>query len=80
MARPYVFPDPNDRSVNEPTIVCSQPQVLGNYNQANPESKMDKVSVTVRDWFKAEAKKAGWNNVDFHGSQCVLTAVVQLKK
>jgi len=35
MARPFVAPDPNDRSPNEPTMIASLSQVLGLYNQAN---------------------------------------------
>ena len=37
MARPYVFPDPDDRSKNEPCYIASSQQVLGLYNQDNEE-------------------------------------------
>ena len=80
MARPYVFPDPKDRSINEPSLVASQAQVLGNYNQANPNDTREKVTDPVKTWFKDEASKAGWKSVDFHGSQCILTAALELKK
>lgn len=78
MARPFIFPDPKDRSPNEPTIAVQQSHVLGNYNQANPEDKREKVTEPVKDWFKGQAEDAGWSSADFHGSVCVLTADVAL--
>jgi hypothetical protein len=80
MARPFLFPDPKDRSINEPTLVVSQVQVIGNFNHAHPEDSREKVTDPVKAWFKEEALKAGWKNAEFHGSQCVLTAELVLKK
>jgi hypothetical protein len=80
VARPFIFPDPRDRSINEPTLVVSQTQVIGNFNQANAADKREKVTDPVKEWFKGEALKAGWKNVEFHGSQCVLTAEIVMKK
>lgn len=80
MARPFVFPDPKDRSINEPTLVVSQAQVLGNFNQSNAEDSREKVTDPVKDWFKKEAESAGWHSAVFHGSQCILTASLELKK
>lgn len=80
MARPFIFPDPKDRSINEPSIVASQAQVLGNYNQANPSDAREKVTDTVKDWFRSTAEASGWKTADFHGSQCVLTVELELKK
>ena len=80
MARPFIFPDPKDRSINEPTLVVSQTQVLGNYNQVNADDPRERVTDTVKEWFKDEASKAGWKNSEFHGSQCVLTVDLVLKK
>lgn len=79
MARPFLFPDVNDRSVNSPSVVVSQAQVIGIYQQ---DADKDQVKVTepVREWFKKKAKEAGWNSADFHGSQCVLSAKVKTEK
>lgn len=78
MARPFVFPDPRDRSPNEPTIALQQAHVLGNYNQTNPEDKREKVTEHVKEWFRNKALEVGWSSADFHGSVCVLTADVRL--
>lgn len=75
MARPRVFPDPNDRSVNNPSIIVNAEDVLGYYNQQTGDDK-ERVVESVQTWYKAEAKKEGWNSAEFHGNQCVLTAKV----
>lgn len=79
MARPFVVPDPKDRSVNEPTCVISSAQILGLYNQENNEKK-ERVVDSVKDWYTDKMKAEGWNDAQFHGSQCVLTASVTIKK
>ncbi|WJV64586.1 hypothetical protein PCO87_11525 [Pectobacteriaceae bacterium C52] len=77
MARPFVAPDPKDRSVNAPTFIVSSTQVLGLYNQENNEKK-ERVVDSVKDWYSARMKQEGWADIQFHGNQCVLTASVKL--
>ena len=72
MPRPYVFPDPNDRSPNNPSVIVSSQQVLGLYNAGNSE-RMDKVTDKVRSWFTNAAKEKGWDGAQFSGGQCFLT-------
>mgnify|MGYP000247745191 CR=1 FL=1 len=73
MARPYVFPDPDDRSKNEPCYIASSQQVLGLYNQDNEEGdEMQKVTKKVQDWFMDRAQKEGWDEFTFSGNQCIL--------
>lgn len=73
MARPFVFPDPNDRSPNEPSVIVSSPQVLGLYNQDSGDSnKMLRVTEKVQKWFEKQAKDYKWDNTHFSGNQCVL--------
>ena len=79
MARPFVAPDPRDRSVNEPTQVVSAAQVIGLYNQESGSEKKERVVDSVKDWYKKRMETAGWSDVVFHGNQCVLSAEVQLK-
>jgi len=79
MARPFVAPDPKDRSVNEPTCVVSSAQVLGLYNQQNQDGKKERVVDSVKDWYVQQMKDAGWHNATFHGSQCLLEAKVALQ-
>lgn len=73
MARPFVFPDPNDRSKNDPSIIVTSQQVIGIYNQDNKDGdEMQKVTKKVQDWFLAEAKRQGWDEYSFSGNQCIL--------
>ena len=73
MAGKYVFPDPNDRSKNDPCIIVNNKKVLGIYNQAHPdEENMQKVTQKVQDWFSNESTANGWDEVSFSGGQCIL--------
>ena len=72
MPRPYVFPDPNDRSPNNPSVIVSPTQVLGLYNQYNDE-KMERVTKRVQEWFVSKAKDYGWEESKFSGNQCFLS-------
>lgn len=78
MPRPFVIPDPKDRSVNEPTKVVSANQVLGLYNQ-NSGDKKERIVDSVKEWYKNTMFENGWGDVTFHGNQCVLTAKVKLE-
>ncbi len=78
MARPRVLPDPNDRSVNNPSIIVDALDVLGYYNQQTGEDK-ERVVDSVKEWYKQEAIKQGWSAAEFHGNQCVLTANIERK-
>lgn len=73
MSRLYVFPDPDDRSKNDPSIIVSSKKVLGIYNQEHDdEENMQKVTQKVQDWFKDKAETKGWDDVRFSGGQCIL--------
>lgn len=77
MARPFIIPDPKDRSVNEPTKVVSANQVLGFYNQSTGDKK-ERIVESVKEWYKQTMRDNGWGDATFHGNQCVLTANVKL--
>lgn len=79
MARPFIAPDPRDRSVNEPTFVVSSAQVIGLYNQENDERK-ERIVDSVKDWYKQRMLGEGWATANFHGNQCLLEAKVKLEK
>lgn len=73
MARKYVFPDPDDRSKNNPCIIVDNDKVLGLYNQEqDADNKMQKVTQKVQDWIKEQATELGWDNIKFAGGQCIL--------
>lgn len=74
MARRFAFPDPDDRSKNNPREMLNSDQVLGLYNQDNPdEDAMQKVTKKVKDWICEQSKIQGWDDVHFIGNQCILT-------
>lgn len=73
MSRKYVFPDPDDRSKNDPNTIVDSKKVLGIYNQEHiDEEDMQKVTQKVQDWFKDKAEQMGWDEVSFSGGQCIL--------
>ncbi|SEM52034.1 hypothetical protein SAMN04487952_104220 [Halomonas caseinilytica] len=78
MARPYDFPDPNDRSPNHPSELAERDRIIGLYNSANAE-QAQRMSQSVKDWFSEAAKEVGWTNVQFVDDQAVLTANVVLQ-
>lgn len=73
MSRPFVFPDPDDRSKNEPSVIISSQQVIGIYNQYNLDGdEMQRVTDKVKDWFLKYSKEQGWDEASFTGNQCIL--------
>ena len=58
MSRPFVFPDPDDRSKNNPAVIVTSEQVIGLYNQYNENGEeVQRVSGTVKDWFYKKKHK-----------------------
>ena len=78
MAKPFSVPDPKDRSVNNPSVIIEPKKVLGLYNQENSDEKKEKVVDSVKEWYEEKMKKEGWKTAEFHGSQCLLVADVEL--
>ena len=76
--RPFEFPDPNDRSVNEPHEKLERREILGLSNQANPGADAKNVSDTVKTWLTDEGKRRGFNSVQFVESTAILGANVKV--
>lgn len=77
MARPFIFPDPNDRSANSPSFIVSSTQILGIYKQYTGET-MERVTKKVQDWFCDIAKNNYfWDDASFSGNQCVLSVKIE---
>ncbi|PXW40587.1 hypothetical protein DFO54_1163 [Erwinia sp. AG740] len=68
----FQFPDPDDRTINNPSTIADSERVLNLYNQENNEER-ERVTDSVKDWFTQEALNKGWSSADFHGSGCVLS-------
>lgn len=79
MSKPFVFPDPNDRSPNSPSVIVPSAKILGIYNQ-NSGEKMERVTKKVQDWFCATAKAYKWDEADFSGNQCILKVNMPARK
>lgn len=74
---PFEFPDPKDRSVNEPHIIIERPKILGLYNQSN-NTNAKNVSESVKEWIVAEGKKQGFSTVEVVGSAAMLGANIKV--
>ncbi|NIZ19674.1 hypothetical protein [Entomospira culicis] len=74
----WQWPDPNNRSPNEPQIVMNREKILGLYVKKTGIEATN-VTSTVKDAITEEAKSRGWDNVAFMVDQttnipfCVLT-------
>lgn len=80
MARKHEFPDPNDRSINNPSDIMDNKKVIAYYNQENPKAKATYVSDTVKTWTVDKANEIGWSTAEFHGNQCLLRVDLEIKK
>jgi hypothetical protein len=79
MPRPHVFPDPKDRSINDPCVLLNPAKVIGLYNQmSEDDARASAVTDTVKAWIHEEARQRGWASVEFSGSQCLLRSNIQL--
>lgn len=69
-----LFPDPNDRTKNDPATIVSSKQVIGIYNQLNKDgNEIQRITSDIKDWFVKEAiDNYGWDESKFIGNQCIL--------
>ena len=72
MAIPFKFPDPNDRSFNEPRIIIGPEDILKLYNQEK-HVEQERVTAPVREWFVGRAESFDWDTAEFTGNQCTLS-------
>ena len=78
MGRTTKFPNPNDLKRSKLAILCPAERVLRLYNQDSGDTAQ-RIADKVKDWFKTQAHKTGWEGVEFleevesaHGAGCVL--------
>jgi len=63
-----IFPDPNDRTPNEPYLVLTTERVINIYNFYNVDNPVDKLKVEVKAWMCAEAMKRNWDSCEWSGA------------
>ena len=59
MAKRFKFPDPDNRTPNEPAVFCPVSRILSLYNEANGKEAA-RLSASVQAWFIAATQDAGW--------------------
>ncbi|WOD10687.1 hypothetical protein RPW65_16815 [Pseudomonas sp. NyZ704] len=58
------FPEPAENKTEATAFHCSAERILALYNKQESKTQQ-KLTCTVKDWFKDTALKAGWNEVVF---------------
>lgn len=71
------FPDPRDRSRNQPSILLTPEEAMKVYLLGNGEPP--RIFQQWTRWWQDNLYKHGWNNVIFSGHQIVLTALSDLR-
>ena len=69
--RPYEWPDPKDRSPNNPQVIVEPEHILALYKKETGQTAQN-VSASVRNQFEQDAKKYGWDEVNWVNNSCVL--------
>ncbi|MEH6672384.1 hypothetical protein [Halopseudomonas sp.] len=58
------FPEPAEPTTEATAFLCSAERILSIYNKQKSKTQQ-RLTCTVKDWFKDTALKAGWNEVEF---------------
>ena len=58
------FPEPTEYRTEATAFQCSAERILTLYNKQESKTQQ-RLTCTVKDWFKDTALKAGWNGVEF---------------
>ncbi|WP_201215266.1 hypothetical protein [Halochromatium roseum] len=74
MGRRYEWPDPKDRSPNQPHILLEREAVLDLYQKDTGDDAKN-LTEKVRDWFEDNAKRRDWDDVTWADQTAVLKKV-----
>lgn len=58
------FPEPTEHKTEATAFLCTAERILALYNKQESKNQQ-KLTCTVKDWFKETALKVGWNEVEF---------------
>jgi hypothetical protein len=72
MARRYEWPDPKDRSPNQPETLLEREAVIDLYRQGTGDESAKYLTESIKRWFEEEAKKRGWDSVTWVNQKAVL--------
>lgn len=72
MPRRYEWPDPKDRSPNNPHTLLEREAVLDLYRRAFPREDVSYLTDKIKDWFVEAAKRRGWDDVIWADQAAVL--------
>jgi uncharacterized protein (DUF2235 family) len=75
MARRYEWPDPKDRSPNNPHTLLEREAVIDLYRQGTGNEDAKNLTEAIKEWFVGEAKKRGWDDVTWADQTAVLKKV-----
>lgn len=72
MPPPFVFPSPDNMSINDPHLFVPRLKVLGLYNQVH-EAQRVRMTPDVEAWFDKTARSLKWVDARFSSEGCTLT-------
>ena len=72
MPPPFVFPSPDNMSINDPHLFVPRIKVLGLFNQAKGAQRV-RMSSEIETWFDQTARSLNWVDVRFSSEGCTLT-------
>jgi uncharacterized protein (DUF2235 family) len=75
MARRYEWPDPKDRSPNNPHTLLEREAVIDLYRQGTGNEDAKNLTEAIKEWFVGEAKERGWDDVTWADQTAVLKKV-----
>jgi hypothetical protein len=75
MARRYEWPDPKDRSPNNPHTLLEREAVIDLYRQGSGDESAKNLTDAIKNWFESEAKVRGWDDVTWADQSAVMKKV-----
>lgn len=69
----FVFPSPDNMSINDPHLFVARQKVVGLYNQTFGTSRL-RMTPEIEAWFSSTARGMNWVDARFSSDGCTLTA------
>jgi len=75
MARRFEWPDPKDRSPNNPHTLLEREAVIDLYRQGSSDENAKNLTEAIKTWFVGEANSRGWDDVTWADQSAVMKKV-----